>query len=265
MVGASPAPTERSTQPIQMFVTNGPRDPASSFHPLLTVLLVQADLDDAVEAGDLLKAHVPSLRILRAHTVAQARRLLERESVDLVVTDHELEDGSCAAVAGFAGERGDPPPVLAQIRGTGKDADSIRSQVSTLLDCVPVEEGHRHLLRSPVQYLQAILRVKEQSGDGWADDDSLVLLQQVRRTLSRVNHDLNNPLSIISGNAQLLIELARALDLDNDLVQPLKDIEEASGRVSTILRRLVDLRDRLPADQTLMSDVLAELRDPGEC
>lgn len=63
--------------------------------------------------------------------------------------------------------------------------------------------------------------------------------------LRRVTHDINNPLSIISGNAQLLLELSRVLDLDPDVAKPIRDIEEASQRLANMVERLNALNDAL--------------------
>ncbi len=60
----------------------------------------------------------------------------------------------------------------------------------------------------------------------------------LRVALTRVTHDINNPLAVISGNAQLLLELARALDLDPDVAKPIQDIEEASQRLASMVERL---------------------------
>lgn len=69
------------------------------------------------------------------------------------------------------------------------------------------------------------------------------LQPDLRGALSRVTHDINNPLSIISGNAQLLLELSRALDLDPDVAKPIRDIEEASQRLARMIERLNALND----------------------
>ena len=56
--------------------------------------------------------------------------------------------------------------------------------------------------------------------------------------ITRVTHDINNPLAVISGNAQLLLELARALDLDPDVAKPIQDIEAASQQLAHMVERL---------------------------
>lgn len=68
--------------------------------------------------------------------------------------------------------------------------------------------------------------------------------------LNRVTHDINNPLAIISGNAQLLLELARALDLDPDVAKPIQDIEEASQRLASMVERLNALNEAARQDAT---------------
>lgn len=69
--------------------------------------------------------------------------------------------------------------------------------------------------------------------------------QAISTTLSEVYHDVNNPLAVISGNAQLLLEIVRAMDLDDDLVEPIRDIEAASERIRHSLRELDQLKEVL--------------------
>ncbi|MEX1055039.1 MAG: histidine kinase dimerization/phospho-acceptor domain-containing protein [Rhodothermales bacterium] len=78
-----------------------------------------------------------------------------------------------------------------------------------------------------------------------AETDPVDIIRALGRTLSRIYHDTNNPLAIVSGNAQFLLELAKSMGLDEDLVQPMKDIEEASERVAEGLREISRLRDDL--------------------
>ena len=85
-----------------------------------------------------------------------------------------------------------------------------------------------------------------------------VLLAEVREMLSRVYHDVNNPLAIISGNAQFLLELSRVMDLDDDLLQPIQDIDEASNRVAVSLRELATLKEYI-AGYLSSTDVVTDL------
>ena len=68
---------------------------------------------------------------------------------------------------------------------------------------------------------------------------------ELRDTLSEILHDVNNPLSIIHGNAQFLMEVT---DEDADTAhirEALRDIHDATNELSTRLRRLEDVRDEL--------------------
>ncbi len=73
--------------------------------------------------------------------------------------------------------------------------------------------------------------------------DQLKLIETVRSTVANVKHEINNPLAIISGNAQLLLELARLMDLDEELVKPIRDIEEASLRIGQSLEELDRIKE----------------------
>lgn len=78
-----------------------------------------------------------------------------------------------------------------------------------------------------------------------SDSNSSKSLEDVRETVSTVYHDLNNPLSIISGNAQFLLELTREQDLDEEFLSSLQDIREAADRISDSLNRLTRLKEEL--------------------
>jgi len=78
-----------------------------------------------------------------------------------------------------------------------------------------------------------------------AETDPVELIRSLGRALSKIYHDTNNPLAIVSGNAQFLLELAKSMGLDEDLVQPMRDIEEASERVAEGLREISRIRDDL--------------------
>ncbi|PSQ87360.1 MAG: histidine kinase [Bacteroidetes bacterium QS_3_64_15] len=71
----------------------------------------------------------------------------------------------------------------------------------------------------------------------------------LHEAVSSVYHDLNNPLSIIAGNAQFLLELSREKNLDEQFASSVQDIQEASQRMSESLQRLTRLKDHLEDQQ----------------
>ncbi|MEM1116719.1 MAG: histidine kinase dimerization/phospho-acceptor domain-containing protein [Bacteroidota bacterium] len=78
-----------------------------------------------------------------------------------------------------------------------------------------------------------------------APGHSRALLEELKLELGRVAHALNNPLSVIMGNAQLGIELAAAMDTDESIVEALKSIHEAGGELGELFSEVADLRDRV--------------------
>ena len=71
----------------------------------------------------------------------------------------------------------------------------------------------------------------------------------LHEAVSSVYHDLNNPLSIIAGNAQFLLELSQEKNLDEQFASSAQDIQEASQRMSESLQRLTRLKDHLEDQQ----------------
>jgi signal transduction histidine kinase len=74
------------------------------------------------------------------------------------------------------------------------------------------------------------------------------LLSDVHDTVSSVHHDLNNPLSIISGNAQFLLELSKEKDLDRQFESSAEDIQEAAERMAASLHRLAQIKDEIESE-----------------
>lgn len=78
-----------------------------------------------------------------------------------------------------------------------------------------------------------------------ANIDAPMTEDDIHETISSVYHELNNPLSIISGNAQFLLELSRDKDLDEQFVSSAEDIQEATQQMSEALQELTRLREHL--------------------
>ena len=76
-------------------------------------------------------------------------------------------------------------------------------------------------------------------------DEALGALRELRDELSRATHDANNPLTVISGNAQYLVELGAALDLGEEVTGPIGDIQAASEELAASLARLNALKARV--------------------
>lgn len=78
-----------------------------------------------------------------------------------------------------------------------------------------------------------------------SDPESTESIDDVREAVSSVYHDLNNPLSIIAGNAQFLLELSREEDVNEQFASSVQDINEAAERMSNSLNRLTRLKEEL--------------------
>ncbi len=72
--------------------------------------------------------------------------------------------------------------------------------------------------------------------------------EDLEQSLSNARHTISNPLTIISGNVQLLLQLAKTNDLDEEFVASLEDISEATEQ----LQHLVD--EVYTADRFIKND-----------
>lgn len=78
-----------------------------------------------------------------------------------------------------------------------------------------------------------------------SDDSADSTAQEAQEAISSVYHDLNNPLSIISGNAQFLLELSREEDIDDQFVSSVQDIKEAAQQMAESMERLNRLKEAM--------------------
>lgn len=86
-----------------------------------------------------------------------------------------------------------------------------------------------------------------------SDDSADSTAQEAQEAISSVYHDLNNPLSIISGNAQFLLELSREEDIDDQFVSSVQDIKEAAQQMAESMERLNRLKEAM-GDGSLTAD-----------
>lgn len=77
------------------------------------------------------------------------------------------------------------------------------------------------------------------------EEEAPLSKEDVSQVLSSVYHDLNNPLSIISGNAQFLLELSREEELDDQFRSSARDIQEATQQMAESLQRLNRIKEQL--------------------
>lgn len=80
---------------------------------------------------------------------------------------------------------------------------------------------------------------------GRSASDERRALVELRGELSRVAHALNNPLSVIAGNAQLGLELGAALDLDPDVTATFEQIQQAAADLGDLFSEVAALRARI--------------------
>lgn len=223
---------------------------ADAFRPLRMLLL---DGDDARidEIADLMQALLPSLTVEHVRRVEEALAFVERTAYEVILAGHELPDGTSLDLLDALHDATVQVPVVVIGRGAGH-GEAVSVMKAGAVDYIQRDEeaGLRAL---PLRLLEAMRRYQQrQRQDAQRrQQEQADLLQKVRRTVSHVNHEINNPLSIISGNAQLLVELGKMMDLDADLMQPIRDIEEASRRVADSLKRLAEVKELIPAADPL--------------
>ncbi len=104
-------------------------------------------------------------------------------------------------------------------------------------------------LALPIETVGTLADVRDRLagiGDGpTLDEPTRAALDGLKGEIGRVVHALNNPLAVITGNAQLGLELANALETDEAIVESLRSIAEAAGSLEALFADVSALRTRI--------------------
>ncbi|NBB99413.1 MAG: response regulator [Bacteroidetes bacterium] len=186
--------------------------------------------------------------VSRVHTLAHALEAIAQEAADACVIDHDLPDGNSLDFLQRLEASGHQRPVVVLLGDEGEEA-AVAIMKAGAADYVRKQAQEGYLDEVAFKVKEAIhhYRLAQQVAQLAEHREQMRLLRTIHSTVATVKHEINNPLSIISGNAQLLVELARALDLGEDVAQPARDIEEASQRIAASLDKLGDLKQSILA------------------
>ncbi|MCS7154982.1 MAG: response regulator [Bacteroidetes bacterium] len=210
----------------------------------LRILLVEDNLGDTMLVRHTIERTMPEAKLETVSTVSAClQRLLSGPSVDLILTDHNLPDGDGLEVIAHVRELGHVTPVVV-LTGVGREDVAVAAMKAGAYDYLTKAPDLSHLEKLPL-VLQDVLRRRElerqltELEQQRAELEKLRLLQQ---TIAAINHEINNPLSIITGYVQMLLSLASSYRLDPEVVHALEAINEAAERIAEITRRLAALK-----------------------
>ena len=199
-----------------------------------TVLLVDSDADRL--AAPLARA-VDGLAVTACTTLAAARAHLIGTPFDVVLSSAQVGDG--LAVSLLELDRALAlPPLLVRTDSLQERADAEGAGASLAFVASP----DARVLGAVVAWYLGISVAPEPVGTPQESDARRAALEDVSLGIARVTHAINNPLSVIIGNVQLVRELFRAAPGDPMIGESLGDIETASRELVALMEDLGDLR-----------------------
>lgn len=220
--------------------------------PSVALLLVEADEERAARMERHLTGTFPGLVATRCRTLASARAYLAGTAFDAVCTADELPDGPGAALVQLRDALGLRAPVFlwpqnVDTNGCPPDRFEVAGSACFVLHSSDVAEAAiaiGHVLGESRRAVPEAAAPQRQGADA---QETSGLLQALRTEAGAVAHAVNNPLTVIAGNAQLLGEMARMGAIDPSLCRTVEDIEAAAQQLSEALGRLSMLRERIAA------------------
>ena len=204
--------------------------PASPFRLLL--------LDpEAAVAAPVLTDRIAGLAVTPCDSLAAARAYLVGNEFDAVIAAATLQDGNAASLSSLREAVALPPLWVRAETESEADASSAAGAERTAVGPATVNTWAGML----VEMAGLVLREPVETESGETRGEGVDLDAE----LSRLAHDLNNPLAVISGNAQLAREVALATGADAMVVDALADLQAGVAELTERLGRLRQLRARM--------------------
>lgn len=205
----------------------------------LSVLIVDPDVERAHALSIHLKREIGVLDVHHLIAPAEADVCLKTAHFDAVVAYHVPE------VASWVRQMASPEITVIVVGEDPLDRDWGEA-VEYYVQEGTANATFRLLAQALRRRWQPLLYDGKAHGSESSPSNGAVhpeaVLKAVDAAASGLKHDINNPLSIIAGNAQLLLELATAHQLDDDVVQAVRDIESAAEQASKLVGQLKHLR-----------------------
>ncbi|GAB5534274.1 MAG: hypothetical protein Rubg2KO_05230 [Rubricoccaceae bacterium] len=181
-----------------------------------TLLLVSAKGD---VQGDTVRRTLPQLDVTVATSDTAARAYLGASAFDVVAVSEAMPDAIASTLESLIASLGRTSRVMA-----GAPEDGLVEWLDDRLSLETARDA-RAVASSTLE-----------------QDDALAF---VSAELSRIAHALNNPLAVIDGNAQLALELSKALGVDASVISAIEDIQGGSQTLAALFSDIAALREHL--------------------
>ena len=110
----------------------------------------------------------------------------------------------------------------------------IGDQITSFID----RSRYHHALKKTNIALMKAQRELKAAQESLIDDERL---KAVRELAASINHEINNPLSVITGNVEYLLYINK--EFDKKVIERLKIIRSEASRIAEINRRLLEIQD----------------------
>ncbi len=213
------------------------------------VLLVEPDEAFSDLLHEHLVGHIPGMTATQCCTATSARAYLSGSSFDAVLVADELPDGTGLELLHLRSVLGLTSPFFLRTCENGEVSEDALAAGATA--CFDVTSEQDSLTSLSTEMIRAMGLADHSNGSITNDtprvspDAAIAMLEELRAEAAGMAHAVSNPLTVITGNAQFLLEVARTEEVDPVMMGPIEDIDRASQQLAEALERLAALRERI--------------------
>lgn len=204
----------------------------------LKVLLIEDDRYHAVLVEKALMFSHLNCAVDKTYSISEGLEMLSREQYDLLLLDYNLPDGNGLAAVKEIKARGFDKPIIVTT-GEGSEKIAVEFMKSEVYDYIVKDEQYPRIVPYVISQVLEKHQLRKKNEELERRALETQKLSAVVKTIRTLNHEINNPLMTVLGNAQLL--QAPKYDLNQRAAEKVKTIEESALRIKEITKELANL------------------------
>ncbi len=218
----------------------------------LRILLIEDDRYHAVLVEKALMFSHLNCTVDKAFSASEGLQMLSEKEYDLLLLDYGLPDSNGLVAIREIKACGFKKPIIITT-GEGNEKIAVEFMKSDVCEYIVKDEQYPRIVPYVISQVLEKDRLRRKNEELESRALETEKISAVVKTIRTLNHEINNPLMTVLGNAQLL--RTPKYELSQGAAQKVKTIEEGALRIKEITKELANVV-RLQWRQTPNGDII---------
>lgn len=226
----------------------------------LKILLIEDDRYHAILVEKALMFSHLNCAVDKAFSASEGLEMLSNKAYDLLILDYGLPDNNGLVAIKEIKARGFDRPIIITT-GEGNEKIAVEFMKSDVYEYIVKDEQYPRIVPYVVSQVLERDRLRRKNKELESRALEAEKISAVVKTIRTLNHEINNPLMTVLGNAQLL--RTPKYGLSGPAGEKVRMIEEGALRIKEITRELSNVV-RLQWKETPNGDIIDIVNSTGQ-